>query len=172
VRWEQEERDVNRTRATTLAATAVTFLTLLSANAQVTGGALRMVEGASLSTQVDAAFHNIGDDGLTIEGWFISDEFPKVGVRAGTDISVFKGLVDEVRVSSIARYDGRDAHRPRHFTADDDTVALWTFDGPRPFADRSSAGRHFTAEGGVSVEPLAVDARRKIATRWGALKSR
>ena len=74
----REERDVKRTRATTIVAAAATLLTLLSANAQVTGGALRMVEGASLSTPVDEAFHNI-DEGLTVEGWFWLDELPEVG---------------------------------------------------------------------------------------------
>ncbi len=254
-----------------------------------------MVEGASLSTPVDEAFHNI-DEGLTVEGWFWLDELPEVGevqtffanpakyalgvgiaeasradewydpdevrafgsmwseegwgttpkgimgdsdhrnpvvgewfhvawqfhpeppdvawwyagkqafpiglgmdnlfpwtlpagdgalyvatpyagqhgfaVKADTDISIFRGLVDEVRVSSIARYEGRDADRPRELTSDPHTIALWTFDGARPFSDKSGNGRHLIAEGAAVIEPLAVDARSKAPITWGALKGR
>ena len=265
----------------------------MGAAAQEAGDALRMSDGASLSTQADAAFHDIGTEGLTIEGWFYLDELPEVGevqtffsnpskyalgmgiakgdgddewydpnevrafgslsseqgwgsrikgtmgegdhrnppikkwfhvawqfhaeppevgwfyvhkqpiplgrderfpwalpagdgalsiataklgqhgfgVEPDTDISVFRGLVDEVRVSSIARYDGRDAVRPRHFRPDRHTVALWTFDGDRPYADSSGAGHHLTHTGTITVEPLAVDGRGRLATTWAQIRS-
>ena len=265
----------------------------VAATAQETGDALRMSDGASLSTHADAAFHDIGAEGLTIEGWFYLDELPEVGevqtffsnpskyalgigiakgdtvdewydpnevrafgsfwaaqgwgskpksilgagdhrnppvkkwfhvawqfhaeppdvawwythkqafpfdlgarfpwalaagdgalyiatpklgqhgfgVEPDTDISVFRGLVDEVRVSSIARYDGRDAVRPRHFRPDKHTVALWTFDGDRPYADSSGAGHHLIHTGTITVEPLAVDRRGKLAAIWAQIKS-
>jgi hypothetical protein len=266
------------------------------AMAQV-GGVLRMSEGATLSTEVDDVFHDIGEQGLTIEGWFYLDRLPEVGevqtffsnpgkyalgigiaradhdgfvdewydptearafgsvwtdvgkggtstsilgdrdyrnapvrqwfhvayqfhaeppsagwryahkqgfpfgnegwfplalaagpgalhiatpeveigghgfrVKPDTDITIFRGLVDEVRVSSVARYDGWGALRPRHFIPDEHTVALWTFDGGRPFADKSGNGHNLLADGKIAIEPLAVDARGKLATTWAGLR--
>ncbi|MEO2006302.1 MAG: hypothetical protein ABGY41_19645 [Candidatus Poribacteria bacterium] len=265
------------------------------ATAQVAGGVLRLSEGATLSTEVDGAFHELGEQGLTIEGWFYLDRLPDVGqiqtffmnpgkyavgvgiardgagddwydpaearffgsmwaqedwgmsfwgfirqgddrnppVRTwmhvamqfnadppfpattyideavlahdfeeelaftpaagdralyigtskdhpgpmesfpadpGTDIAGFRGLVDEVRVSSIVRYEGRDAVRPRHFRPDRHTLALWTFDGRRPFADKSPNGHDLVTGGKATVEPLGVEARGKLSTTCAALR--
>jgi len=281
--------------AIALAALAAGFGKPPDATAQVAGRALRMSEGATLSTEADGAFHDIGDEGLTIEGWFYLDELPDVGealtfftnpgkytagvgiarfadndewydpevaramgsfwteqrwgsrfdlimgrgadrnppvrewfhvamqfhaepptlgwlyfhqgaldppgnedfpfalaagagalriasagtevgnfgfdVEAGTRISGFRGLVDEVRVSNIARYDGRDAVRPRHFRRDRHTVALWTFDGRRPFADSSGNGHDLFDDGKITVAPLGADAGGKLATTWARLRT-
>ncbi len=264
------------------------------AHAQDEGGVLRMSEGASLWAEADDAFHEIGELGLTIEGWFYLDELPDVGevltfftnpgkytagvgiarfadgdewydpgearamgsfwteqrwgsnfslimgrgvdrnppvrrwfhvalqfhaeppsvgwiymaenamdlrsaaefpfeletgpgsfrlaspgtevghfgfdVEAGTRISGFRGLVDEVRVSNIARYVGRDAVRPRRLRLDRHTVALWRFDGRRPFADSSPNGHDLIDDGQLAIEPLAVEARGKLATTWAQLR--
>ncbi|MAF11824.1 hypothetical protein CMK11_15360, partial [Candidatus Poribacteria bacterium] len=104
---------------------------------------------------------------------------PRVGdgphgfpAQIGTGISGFRGLVDEVRVSSVVRYDGPDVRRPRHFRPDRHTVALWTFDGNRPFNDVSWDGSHrLIPDGDVGVEALAVDSNDKLATTWGQIRS-
>ena len=261
--------------------------------AQAAVGALRLSEGATLSSPVDAAFHDVGEDGLTIEGWFYLDRVPDVGqvqtffahsasyalgvgiargreldefydptqarafigvaaegwgvqgqhwfppesgrnapvgewfhvalqfhaepptgvavylagygggplagdfpftlggdaaaldigtasaqlgiggfdVEPDTTITRLLGLVDEVRVSNVARYEGREAIAPRSFVPDEHTVALWTFDGDRPYADSSGAGHHLMHTGTITVEPLAVRARDKLTTTWAQLRS-
>ena len=277
---------------------AVALVAMLALGAQTptahcADGALRMRDGDSLSAEADAAFHDIGDEGLTVEGWFWLDELPAVGevqtffanpskyamgvgiskvnwdadewfdpgearsfgflwtyevmgsthvgimgdadhrnppvkewfhvamqfhakpphmgwifkhkqalpfasdedfpwalaagdealyvatpelgirdfgVVADTDVTVFKGLVDAVRVSNIARYDGRDAVRPRHLRGDKHTVALWTFDGAQPFADKSGNGHDLVGDGEIEPSPLAVRARGKLATTWAGMK--
>jgi hypothetical protein len=290
---------MRRVRYAITAGALAVALTALDAVAQVGGGVLRMSDGATLSTDVDDVFHDIGEEGLTIEGWFYLDRLPAVGevqtffsnpgkyalgvgiveadydvpgwvdehydprqahafssvrseqgqgsrgygimgdrddrnppvrgwfhvawqfhadppvagwqythkqafaigredwfpfklpVGAGAlyiatpeveiggkgfavdpdaDITIFKGLVDEVRVSSIARYEGRDAVRPRHFTPDAHTIALWTFDGGRPFADKSGNGHDLIHDGAITIAPLAVDAGGNLATTWAGLR--
>ena len=49
-----------------------------AAYAQDDGGVLRMSQGASLWAEADDAFPDIGEEGLTIEGWFYLDALPDV----------------------------------------------------------------------------------------------
>ena len=76
--------------------------------------------------------------------------------RTGRANSGFDGLIDEVRVSKVARY-GREAFAPlRRFEPDDETLLLLHLDrGLGPIApDHAAAGRHALAEGEVRYVPL------------------
>ncbi|MFI4915391.1 MAG: LamG-like jellyroll fold domain-containing protein [Phycisphaerales bacterium JB060] len=76
---------------------------------------------------------------------------------AGNPMSFFEGQIDEVRLSSTARYLGERFSPERRLSADSDTVALYTFDrsmGPYVL-DTSGHGHHARRVG----SPKAVDAR-------------
>ncbi|MEO2004794.1 MAG: hypothetical protein ABGY41_11915, partial [Candidatus Poribacteria bacterium] len=112
---------------------------------------------------------------------YIATAQPNYGSRVGfrvvahTEISNFRGLVDDFRVSSVVRYEGSDAVRPRHFVPDADTLALWTFDGAQPLADVSGNDRDLIQDGDISIESLAVVAVEpagKLATTWAKIRSR
>ena len=88
----------------------------------------------------------------------------------------FTGYIDEVRISTVARYDvAKQNFTPRgKFKEDGKTVALWHFDEPngtRRFSDASDNAYHLVGKGGAKTNiPLAVKARGKLATTWGRLK--
>lgn len=88
----------------------------------------------------------------------------------------FTGYIDEVRISTVARYDvAKQNFTPRErFKGDGKTVALWHFDEPsgtRKFSDASGNAYHLVGKGGAKTNiPLAVEARGKLATTWGQLK--
>ena len=88
----------------------------------------------------------------------------------------FAGYIDEVRISSKARYDvERKGFTPRNkFKKDHDTIALWHFDEPngtQKFSDASGHAHHLVGEGGARTGiPLAVEAEGKLTTTWGRLK--
>ncbi len=88
----------------------------------------------------------------------------------------FTGYIDEVRISTVARYDVRkNAFMPnKKFKNDGETVALWHFDEPggsRRFSDASDNAYHLVGNGGAKTGiPLAVKPAGKIATLWGQLK--
>ena len=88
----------------------------------------------------------------------------------------FAGYIDEVRISSKARYDvRRKGFTPRNrFKKDHDTIALWHFDEPggiQKFSDASGHAHHLVGEGGARTGiPLAVEAEGKLTTTWGRLK--
>jgi hypothetical protein len=76
---------------------------------------------------------------------------------SGNPMSFFEGQIDEVRLSSTARYLGESFSPERRLTADSNTVALYTFDramGPYVL-DASGHGHHARRVG----SPKAVDAR-------------
>lgn len=76
---------------------------------------------------------------------------------SGKPMSFFEGAIDEVRLSSTARYLGEWFTPERRLTADRDTVALYTFDrsmGPYVL-DTSGHGHHARRVGA----PKAIDAR-------------
>ncbi len=76
---------------------------------------------------------------------------------SGNPMSFFEGAIDEVRLSSTARYLGESFTPQRRLSADGDTVALYTFDramGPYVL-DVSGHGNHARRVG----SPKAVDAR-------------
>ena len=88
----------------------------------------------------------------------------------------FAGYIDEVRISTVARYDvSKNAFMPdKKFKNDGKTVALWHFDEPggsRRFSDASDNAYHLTGKNGAKTGiPLAVKPAGKIATIWGQLK--
>ena len=88
----------------------------------------------------------------------------------------FAGYIDEVRISTVARYDvSKDGFMPRNkLKKDRETIALWHFDEPggrRIFSDASGNDHHLVGEGGARTGiPLAVEAKGKLTTTWGRLK--
>ena len=88
----------------------------------------------------------------------------------------FTGYIDEVRISTVARYDVRkNSFMPdKKFKNDGKTVALWHFNEPggaRRFSDASDNAYHLVGKGGARTGiPLAVKPAGKIATIWGQLK--
>ena len=88
----------------------------------------------------------------------------------------FTGYIDEVRISTVARYDvSKNSFMPnKKFKNDGKTVALWHFNEPggmRKFSDSSGNAYHLIGKNGAKTGiPLAVEARGKLATTWGQLK--
>ena len=88
----------------------------------------------------------------------------------------FAGYIDEVRISTVARYDvGKNGFTPNgKFKNDAKTIALWHFDEPsgrRLFSDASSNAYHLEGIGGARTGiPLAVEPNGKLTTTWGRLK--
>ena len=88
----------------------------------------------------------------------------------------FTGYIDEVRISTEARYDvEKKGFMPDgRFKNDVKTAALWHFDAPsgtREFSDASGNAYHLVGEGGAATGiPLAVEAEGKLTTTWGRLK--
>ena len=88
----------------------------------------------------------------------------------------FTGYIDEVRISTVARYDvDKKGFMPHgKFKTDAKTIALWHFDEPGDtgaFSDASGNAYHLVGVGGAKTgTPLAVEAAAKLATTWGRLK--
>ncbi len=88
----------------------------------------------------------------------------------------FAGYIDEVRISTVARYDvGRQGFTPRNkFNKDRETIALWHFDelsGNRKFSDASGNAYHLEGKNGAKTSiPFAVEAEGKLTTTWGRFK--
>ncbi len=88
----------------------------------------------------------------------------------------FTGYLDEVRISTEARYDvNKEGFMPDgKFKNDAKTVALWHFDEPsgtREFSDASGNAYHLVGKNGAVTDiPLAVESAGKLATTWGHLK--
>ena len=90
--------------------------------------------------------------------------------------SSFTGYIDEVRISTEARYDveKKDFMPDGKFKNDAKTAALWHFDEPsgtREFSDASGNAYHLEGKNGARTSiPLAVEAEGKLTTTWGRLK--
>ena len=88
----------------------------------------------------------------------------------------FTGYIDEVRISTEARYDveKKDFMPDGKFKNDAKTAALWHFDEPsgtREFSDASGNAYHLKGKNGARTSiPLAVEAGGKLAITWGQLK--
>ena len=88
----------------------------------------------------------------------------------------FTGYIDEVRISTIPRYDvKKKGFMPDDkFKNDAKTAALWHFDEPngtREFSDASGNAYHLEGKNGARTSiPLAVEAQEKLTTTWGRLK--
>ena len=109
---------------------------------------------------------------LYIGGTGIFDTVFLEDVKEGKGIPFTGGLIDEVRVSDIARYpfdNLRIAVPTDRFNPDDNTLALWHFDGGRAnwLKDASGNGHTLTA---VKSVYLHVESRGKLPTLWGQIK--
>ncbi|MBI1923578.1 hypothetical protein HYR99_04940 [Candidatus Poribacteria bacterium] len=92
--------------------------------------------------------------------------------QAPYQIKPFEGIIDEVRISSVKRYEGEDIKAQIHqrFQPDVHTVALWHFGeeaNARLYRDASRNENTLRLMDIAAVEPNA-----KLATTWGAMKSR
>jgi hypothetical protein len=87
-------------------------------------------------------------------------------VQNATRVTAFEGLVDDIRVSDVLRYNRAGDIPPRRLGVDRNTVALWQFEGATPFRDASGNGHDLTPGGSAAVEP-----GEKPTTTWGRLKS-
>ena len=88
----------------------------------------------------------------------------------------FAGYIDEVRISTVARYDvDKNGFTPRRrFTDDAKTIALWHFDEPsgtQKFSDASGNAYHLVGKNGAKTgNTLAVEPHGKLTTTWAQLK--
>ena len=89
----------------------------------------------------------------------------------------FAGCIDEVRISTVARYDvDKNGFTPRKkFRDDAKTIALWHFDEPsgtRKFSDASGNAHHLVGKNGAKTgnTTLAVEPHGKLTTTWAQLK--
>ena len=91
-------------------------------------------------------------------------------------LSSFTGYIDEVRISTEARYDvDKKGFMPDDkFKNDAKTAALWHFDEPggaQKFSDASRNANHLEGKNGAKIgDALAVKAEGKLAITWGRLK--
>ena len=110
---------------------------------------------------------------FTLGGFGKKIELPNVPNRFWGS---FTGYIDEVRISTVARYDvNKNSFTPdKKFKSDRKTVALWHFDEPggiRKFSDASGNAYDLVGKNGAKTGiPLAVKAQGKLATTWGQLK--
>lgn len=108
----------------------------------------------------------------------------KVGrrTRGGDTHSIYKGLIDEVRISKVVRYTADFAVPTKPFEPDDGTVALYHFDEAdgTVVKDASKNGNHgnlvkdtvlVPADTPIEVPVTAVQAAGKLAITWGKMKS-
>ena len=88
----------------------------------------------------------------------------------------FTGYIDEVRISTIPRYDvNKKGFIPDDkFKNDAKTIALWHFDEPggtQQFSDASGNAHHLEGKNGAKIgNALAVKPQRKLTTTWAQLK--
>ena len=100
----------------------------------------------------------------------------KIEMRNDNFRGSFAGCIDEVRISTVARYDvDKDGFTPRSkFKQDRKTIALWHFDelgGARKFLDASGNAYHLVGKNGAKTgNTLAVEPQGKLTTTWGRLK--
>ena len=109
---------------------------------------------------------------LYIGGTGIFDTVFLERVKGRKGIPFTGGLIDEVRVSNITRYPHAEpeiAVPTDRFNPDDNTLALWHFDGGRAnwLKDASGNGHTLTA---VDSVYLHVESRGKLPTLWGQIK--
>ena len=140
------------------------------------GATYRVVRGGDDDTVTAGTWHHIAGvyDGaelrLYLDGQLISavpgsgmptaNELPVlVGANpdmAGQPRAGFRGAIDEVRVSTTARYEGQEFTPPKRHEPDSDTHLLLHLDEPAPpFAfDASVHRRHGIGMGGIRFEPV------------------
>lgn len=79
------------------------------------------------------------------------------GADARPQRSAFIGAIDEIRLSSAARYSGSSFVPPRHLEADADTVAAWLFDEGAGTTTADSSGHGY--DGTISGASWVVSTR-------------
>ena len=105
-----------------------------------------------------------------------------IGWRICCENEPFTGIIDEVRVSSVARYQkNKDFDVPdREFEPDDDTAVLYHFnEGKGTVASDSSDNKNDgDVDGGAKyvknaapIQPAAVEAGGKLSLTWGSIKA-
>ena len=91
-------------------------------------------------------------------------------------LDAFTGYIDEVRISTEARYDvNKKGFMPDNkFKNDAKTAALWHFDEPsgtQQFSDASGNAHHLVGKNGAQIgDALAIEPQGKLAITWGRLK--
>ena len=106
---------------------------------------------------------------------FVLGGFGKI-IQDGSFWDSFTGYIDEVRISTEARYDvNKKGFMPDDkFKNDAKTAALWHFDessGTQEFSDASGNAYHLEGKNSARTSiPLAVEAGGKLTTTWGRLK--
>ena len=115
-------------------------------------------------------------------GGFHEDRFIIRDGKVLSRLTYFRGEIDALRFSNIARYDLPAEPRiepfdpPHRFFSDEHAVALWNFDekaGANRFQDASGNGKTLGGMNGVTTSgALAVNPRNtSITTTWGQIKS-
>ena len=128
------------------------------------------LRGITLADDLSHAEHpqdfTLGGFGENIRSW----------IHGGHVWGHFAGYIDEVRISTVARYNtAKRRFTPlTKFNNDAKTVALWHFDEPsgtRAFSDTSGNAYHLIGKNGAKTDgALAVEAEGKLTTIWGRLK--
>ena len=127
-------------------------------------------QGTTIANDLSTFWH---PKGFTLGGF---GEKIKLPLNPNHFLGAFTGYIDEVRISTVARYDvKKNAFMPNEkFKNDGKTVALWHFDEPggsRRFSDASDNAYHLVGNGGAKTGiPLAIKPQEKLATTWGELK--
>ena len=107
---------------------------------------------------------------------FVLGRFGEIIQVLGSFRGSFTGYIDEVRLSTEARYDvEKKGFMPDgKFKNDAKTAALWHFDEPsraREFSDASGNAYHLEGKNGARTGiPLAVESQGKLTTTWAQLK--
>ena len=110
---------------------------------------------------------------LTLGGFGEKIVLPNI---AGFYWHSFTGYIDEVRISTVARYniDKKIVTPDEKFKKDKETIALWHFDEygrTDTFSDSSGNKYHLVGKNGAKTKgPLDVQAQDKLATTWGQIK--
>lgn len=115
-------------------------------------------------------------------GGFHEDRFIIKDGKVLSQRTYFRGEIDAIRFSNIARYNlpaGLKTERfdpPHRFFTDEHTIALWNFDeraGANRFQDASGSGKTLIGMNGVTTSgALAVNpADTSITMTWGQIKS-
>lgn len=126
----------------------------------------------------------LGIEDILLERWIPRRDFVLGGYGEKVSFTAsprfrgsFAGYIDEVRLSTVPRYDTRRRpFTPRgKFEPDEHTVALWHFDEPggsETFFDSSGNRYYLAGKNGATVEgPLAVNGCGRLATAWSAIKA-
>lgn len=93
----------------------------------------------------------------------------------------FNGLIDEVRISNVVRYQGNFPVAQQEFEPDDHTIVLYHFNEPPGSDTAIDASKHqndATLTGAAKfvrsnapIVPQSVEPAAKLTTTWGRLKS-